>query len=152
MRTIIKCHTLFDITSTGVTNRKPPIDLSDEQQSLWLLNRNRQNNFDTLIQVISLRTQPEDISKTTVCEIDFKTDSKFGFLFENEEPQQSWDFTFSINYSNVYNDGIDELGSLYSDCDGVPMIKVGTEWEKLPSFLDVSPELRNVYFEVISNE
>lgn len=152
MRTIIKCHTLFDITNTGVTNRKPPIDLSEEKRNEWLLNRNRQNNFDTLIQVISLRTQPEDITKTSITEVDFRTDTKFGFLFENEDPQQSWNFTFSINYSNVYNDGIDELGALYSDCDGVPMLKVGTEWDKLPSFLDTSPELRNVYFEVISNE
>lgn len=152
MRTIIKCHTLFDITSTGVTNRKPPIDLSEEKRNEWVLNRNRQNNFDTLIQVISLRTQPEDITKTSITEVDFSTDTKFGFLFENEDPQQSWSFTFSIYYSNVYNDGIDELGALYSDCDGVPMLKVGTEWDKLPSFLDTSPELRNVYFEVISNE
>lgn len=152
MRTIIKCHTLFDITSTGVTNRKPPIDLSEEKRNEWVLNRNRQNNFDTLIQVISLRTQPEDITKTSVTEVDFSTDTKFGFLFENEDPQQTWSFTFSIYYSNVYNDGIDELGALYSDCDGVPMLKIGTEWDKLPSFLDTSPELRNVYFEVISNE
>lgn len=152
MRTIIKCHTLFDITSTGVTNRKPPIDLSEEKRNEWVLNRNRQNNFDTLIQVISLRTQPEDITKTSVTEVDFSTDTKFGFLFENEDPQQSWSFTFSIYYSNVYNDGINELGALYADCDGVPMLKIGSEWDKLPSFLDTSPELRNVYFEVISNE
>lgn len=152
MRTIIKCHTLFDITSTGVTNRKPPIDLSEEKRTEWLLNRNRQNNFDTLIQVISLRTQPEDISKSTTNIVDFKNNSKFGFLFDEEEPQQVWDFTFSINYNNVYDDGINELGALYTDCDNVPMLKVGTEWDKLPAFLDVSPELRNVYFEVISNE
>lgn len=152
MRTIIKCHTLFDISSTGITNRKPPIDLTDTQQYEWMLNRNRQNNFDTLVQVVSLRTQPEDITKSTVGELDFTTANKFGFLFENEEPQKVWSFTFSINYNNVYNDGIDELGALYTDCDGVPMLKVGTEWNKLPNFLDVSPELRNVYFEVISNE
>jgi len=152
MRTIIKCHTLFDITSTGITNRKPPIDLTDEKQYEWMLNRNRQNNFDTLVQVVSLRTQPEDITKSSVRELDFTTANKFGFLFENEEPQKVWSFTFSINYNNVYDDGIDELGALYTDCEGVPMLKVGTEWDKLPSFLDVSPELRNVYFEVISNE
>jgi hypothetical protein len=32
------------------------------------------------------------------------------------------------------------------------MIKVGTEWDKLPSFLDTSPELRNIYFEVINEK
>ena len=152
MRTIIKCSTLFDITNTGVTNRKPPIDLDDSSRDKWILNRNRQNNFDTVIQIISLRTQPEDISSPKIKKIDFSKDSRFGFLFENEEPQSFWEFTFTIYYNNVYNDGINDFGALYSDCDGVPMLKIGTDWEKLPNFLDSSPELRNIYFEVISGE
>ena len=151
MRTIIKCHTLFDVTNTGITNRKPPINIPEDKLLDWQHDRNKQNNFDTLVQVISLRTQPEEISKPIVTEVDF-TDDKFGFLFNDEEPQQSWNFTFTVYYKNVYNDGINELGLLYDDCDGVPMLKIGTEWDKLPNFLDVSPELRNVYFEVISNE
>jgi hypothetical protein len=32
------------------------------------------------------------------------------------------------------------------------MIKIGSEWEKLPNFLDVTPELRNIYFEVLNDE
>jgi hypothetical protein len=32
------------------------------------------------------------------------------------------------------------------------MIKVGTEFEKLPNFLDTTPELKNIYFEVINDE
>jgi hypothetical protein len=31
------------------------------------------------------------------------------------------------------------------------MIQVGNEFNKLPTFLDVTPELRNIYFEVIEN-
>ena len=54
--------------------------------------------------------------------------------------------------SEVFDNGIDELGLLFEDCDGVPMIKQGTEWEKLSTFLDTSPELKNIYFEVLSNE
>lgn len=152
MKTLIKCSTLFDITNTGVSNRKPPMDLEESARDKWILNRNRQNNFDTLIQVISLRTQPEEISFSTKKEVDFKTSNNFGFLFENEDPQPCWEFTFVIYYNNAYNDGIDDFGSLYADCDGVPMLKIGSEWEKLPNFLDTSPELRNIYFEVLSNE
>ena len=61
-------------------------------------------------------------------------------------------FTFTISFNNVYNDGIKELGHLYDDCHGVPMLKTGVEWKKLPLFLDSSPELRNIYFEVLNDE
>jgi hypothetical protein len=84
--------------------------------------------------------------------INFKEFSKFGFLFEGEEDQTMFSFTFSINHKNVFDDGISNLGALYSDCDGVPMIKIGTEWDKLPNFLDTSPELSNIYFEVLEDE
>ncbi len=152
MRTIIRCHTLFDITSTGIGSRKTPINIAPEKANEWEMDRNRQNNFDTIVQVISLRTQPEEITKSTKKEVDFKSEDKFGFLFEQEEKQNSWYFDFTIFYPGVYNDGINELGYLYQDCEGVPMLKVGTEWEKLPNFLDTTPELRNIYFEVLSNE
>lgn len=152
MRTVIRCYTLFDVTNTGILNKRTPINLVSDKTNEWEQNRNRQNNFDTIIQVISLRTQPEDITKPVLKEVDFKNNNSFGFLFEQEENQPVWSFEFSINYAGVYNDGIDELGYLYQDCDGVPMLKVGTEWEKLPNFLDTSPELRNIYFEALTNE
>lgn len=152
MRTIIRCHTLFDVTCTGVLNRKTPVNIEPDKMIDWEHDRNRQTNFDTIIQVISLRTQPEDITKSIKSEIDFASDPKFGFLFDQEDKQYKWSFDFTIYYVGVYNDGINELGALYQDCDGVPMIKIGSEWDKLPNFLDTSPELRNIYFEVISNE
>jgi len=31
------------------------------------------------------------------------------------------------------------------------MVKTGREWNKLPDFLDTSPELKNIYFEVLSD-
>ena len=61
-------------------------------------------------------------------------------------------FNFEIQHASVFSDGITELGALYTDCDGVTMIKCGTEWDKLPAFLDTSLELRNIYFKVISND
>ena len=75
---------------------------------------------------------------------------KFGFLFEQEENEfyPVWNFSFTIQHPKVFDDGISELGALYKDCDGVPMILCQTEWSKLPNFLDGSDELRNVYFKV----
>ena len=145
----IRCYTLFDITQTGVANRHRPAE--EEELVSWLYRRNTQCNFDTVLQAISLRSQPEIINKPEKIKIRFDEFINFGFLFEQQEDEtyNCWSFDFSIQHPSVFNDGITELGALYSDCDTVPMIKCGTEWNKLPSFLDTSPELRNIYFEVV---
>lgn len=149
--TKIRCYTLFDITQTGVTNRRHHAQPTRPLQ--WEKDRNTQCNLDTVVQVISLRSQPENITKPEQGIVIFDETSDFGFLFEQEEKAQLyWYFEFEVNYQGVYDDGINQLGHLYNDCDGVPMIKVGTEWDRLPEFLDSSPELRNIYFEVIPNE
>lgn len=149
----IRCYTLFDITKTGIINRRAPLNGSTEQLATWEQSRNTQCNFDTLIQVISLRSQPENISVPEQEIFMFDETNMFGFLFEQEEGEYTrWYFDFTVNYQGVFDDGVSKLGYLNDDCDSVPMIKIGTEWEKLPSFLDISPELRNVYFEEIDDE
>lgn len=142
----ITCYTLFDITQTGVLNRARPGD--DQELAQWLIKRNTQANFDTILQVISLRSQPEVIKKPIKVEIRFDEFEKFGFLFDQKENEtySCWKFVFEIQHPSVFDDGITELGSLFNDCDNVPMILCGTEWDKLPAFLDVSDELRNIYF------
>jgi hypothetical protein len=150
----LKCYTLFDITKTGNIHRKPPINGTIDQTKRWEKTRNTQTNFDTIIQVISLRSQPEDITDPVqeIILFDGSLDM-FGFLFDNEDTAQSlWSFEFTIPHNKVFDDGVNELGYLYNDCDGVPMIKVGSEWEKLPNFLNTTPELKNIYFEVINDE
>jgi hypothetical protein len=84
-------------------------------------------------------------------EIRFDEFGDFGFLFEQRENEiyNCWSFDFEIQHASVFNDGINELGALYSDCDNVPMIKTDTSWSELPSFLDTSAELRNIYFKVV---
>lgn len=143
---------MFDVTRTGVLNRKAPINLSEEQRLVWEKQRNTQCNYDTILQVVNLRCQPENLSNTTQFTVNFKEFNNFGFLYEDEEDQNCWHFDFTISQKSVFDNGISELGSLYEDCEGVPMIKQGTEWFKLPLFLDSSPELRNIYFEVLANE
>lgn len=144
----VSCYTLFDITQTGIVNRSRP-DPEDDAE-LWLHKRNTQCNFDTIVQAVSLRSQPENISIPTSTKIKFDEFENFGFLLENDEQVICWTFDFDIQHPSVFNDGINEIGSLYSDCDNVPMIKCGTEWNKLPAFLDTSPELRNIYFKVVN--
>lgn len=148
MSYILTCYTLFDITQTGVLNRQRPVD---QDNTDWIYKRNTQSNFDTILQAISLRSQPDVIRNPKKIEIIFEKFTNFGFLYEDESKVNCWSFDFTVHHSSVFNDGINELGALYSDCHNVPMIKCGTEWEKLSSMLDTSDELRNIYFEVIRN-
>ena len=143
------CYTLFDITNTGVLNRaKPPIDADPKQ---WLYKRNTQTNFDTVLQAISLRSQPEIITAPIQVNIRFDEFENFGFLYEQleDETYPMWKFEFEVQHTSVFENGLAELGALYNDCEGIPMLKCGTEWDKLPTFLDTSPELRNIYFTIL---
>jgi len=144
----ISCYTLFDITQTGVLNRTKPNEGQDLAE--WVKKRNTQCNFDTVLQVIALRSQPEIVNFPSKEVIKFNEFEHFGFLFEQIENESypCWKFEFDVQHPSVFDDGVTDLGALYGDCDGVPMILCGTEWDKLPAFLDSSPELRNIYFTV----
>lgn len=137
----IRCYTLFDITKTNVTNRSKP----SEDVTTWLYNRNTQCNFDTILQVISLRSQPEVVKNPEKSNIDKFT--KFGSLYDTIT--YYWVFEFEVQHSSVFDNGINELGALYIDCNNVPMIKCHTEIPNLATFLDTSAELKNIHFEII---
>ena len=147
MGTKIRCSTLFDITKTNITNRRPAADLADSTE--WQRKRNAQVNFDTLIQVISLRAQPEDITTPKVTEVNLAETDKFGFMIRSETPVKVWSFTLYVNYGQVFKDEEGEYGALYADCESVPMINMDSN---LPAFLDISPELKNVHFETYEDE
>ena len=145
----ITCYTLFDITQTNVLNRHRP-DMDNE----FRYKRNTQSNFDTVQQAISLRSQPEIVRIPEKTLIQFDKFTEIGFLFEQEENETypCWSFDFNVQHPSVFYNGVNELGALYNDCDRVPMIKCHTEWDKLPTFLDGSDELRNIYFKVLKND
>ena len=115
-----------------------------------LFRSNTQCNFDTVLQVISLRSQPEVIKlpvKVSMKEEDF---DRFGFLYKPNIDIESycWKFEFEIQHPSVFENGIIPLGALYKDCEKVPMINCKDQIDT-SNFLDVSEELRNIYFEVI---
>jgi hypothetical protein len=149
---IITCYTLFDITVTNVPNRQRP-DIDKDPQE-WYYKRNTQSNFDTIQQVISLRSQPEIIRKPSKTEIRFDKFTDFGFLFEQREDETypCWSFDFTVQHPSVFYDGIHDLGSLYRDCERVPMIKCHTMWDKLDNTLDSSDELRNIFFKTLNHD
>jgi hypothetical protein len=148
----IRCYTLFDITKTGITNRRNTPAPVAEKITLWEMQRNTQCNFDTIIQVLSLRGLPEEITDPVKEEIVLNgEDEKFGFLLTSEAPCTMWSFEFSVMSDQVFANEVSSIGYLFTDCEGVPMIHTNSQLDKLPEFLDTTPELRNIYFEVIEN-
>ena len=146
MSQIITCYTLFDCTKTGVRQRsKIPDNLPADN---YIYKRNTQANLDTILQIISLRSQPELIRDPIKIIKKIKT-TEFGFMYEiNEESCNVWFFDFEVQHASVFNNNVDLFGHLFNDCDKIPMIKCKDEHPDLSNFLDISPELRNIYFEI----
>jgi hypothetical protein len=117
--------------------------------------RGQQSNLETILQIINMRSQPENISQITRQQVDIKNMSnyKFGYTLSDEyhsvDTVNIWTFTFSVEHVDVFNNGIDELGYLLSDCDRVPMITDLLESFKLSNQISISDETRNVYFEIM---
>lgn len=99
MSTRIRCKTIHNVEFTGVNTRRTPnpADGSDARMRT-------QANYETLIQIISLRALPQDITNP---------------VFDGEH----WVFDFTVQ-TGVYQANGSELWHLYEDCVGVPMIPV----------------------------
>lgn len=113
----IICTTSFDISNTGTTGffRAEKLPFSDQtdmnitNQSDWLISRNKQRNFETLLQIASLRTQIE----------------------YNNPPlkvNDLWRFEFSVENLSVYTEK-DELDLLHKDANAVPMLIISENGE-----------------------
>jgi hypothetical protein len=117
--------------------------------------RNQQTNFETILQIVNLRSQPENITDS-VCEIVKTADlqnSKFGGEYLKKTAKQKtvniWSFAFSVEHPSVFDNGLDQLGNLLSDCEQVPMIVNLNESVELPAQLNITDQLRNIYFEIL---
>lgn len=131
----IRCTTLFDITKTNVTTRRQLL----ETQVYPEKQRNQQRNLETILQIISLRTQPENISEPSckMISIDWKS------VYMDSE-QKVWSFTFDVDKESVFRNDSSDLGNLYDDCEGVPMIIDLDESCKLQEILCFD----NIHFEI----
>lgn len=140
------CYTLFNITQTGVMNRSRPQEGDTKD---WVYKRNTQCNFDTLLQVISLRSQPDVIKIPQKVMITNKEYNFFGSKYKNDKVGYCWRFEFEIQHASVFSDEYGDLSALYNDCNNVPMIRCEDQHEVCPNFLNTSSELKNIYFEVL---
>lgn len=138
----IRCLTLFDITRTNISNRRNLLAEPDAEN--LIRQRNQQSNFETLLQVIGLRAQPEDI--TDPQRANLKLDTK---IWGNKSRSSLvWSFSFTVNHATVYSDDTGPLGNLFADCEGVPMIVNLEESQKLEAQLRTSGSEKNIHFEI----
>lgn len=146
----IRCQTLFDITPTGVKNRRPS-DVTGKELSDLVKRQQQQSNYDTVLQVISLRSQPESISQVKKSDI-LLNDSDFGFLYSSNQEDNTisaWSFTFTVQHDSVFQNDDGVLGELFNDCEQVPMITNLLESVKLTPQLNVDTDLKNIHFEIV---
>jgi hypothetical protein len=118
--------TLVDITPTGVTR----------STELNCLLRNQQRNFETVIQVLSLRSQPHIDKWPFVYQMDKRlVKNLFSDLYASKN-QTVWAMYFTTEHPLAYNTSAGELQGLLCDFEQVPVITGLTETAKfmLPIF------------------
>lgn len=119
------CYTLFDCTPTGILNHSKvsQLPLQDRlgqtigTQEDLVKARNQQRNWETLTQLIGLRTQA-----TILLEPKMIIDPALSVLGLNRRSNKIWTFEFSSEFADVYDIQGEPLAALTQDCDGVPLI------------------------------
>lgn len=144
----IRCLTLYDITATGASARRAQATAQDRLRS------QQQSNLDTVLQVISIRSQPELITavrcqERRIHELDFGFAYPDLLLSPDTEHVRVWSFIFSVQHAAVFENTEGKLGALEQDCERVPMITDLEESVRLPASLTCDLDLRNIYFEIV---
>jgi hypothetical protein len=130
--------TLVDITPTGQTSYSPEKEFA----------RNQQRNWETISQIISLRTQPEIIETSdTITNLDLYS---FGINYVGQH--RVWSFMFGVEYRDIYKEGPDIFGLLKSDFKITPITLKLTETAEPPhAIFYTSGPWNNIYFKSLKN-
>jgi len=131
----IYCETVFDITATGVTGRYRATRLPFQDQSgtiieteaHWNRSRNQQRNWESITQVLGLRTQALNLTDPV-------------------HKDQRWHFEFEIEADSVYGPSDQPFELLYADCEGVPMILNLDETAVTTPLLCIHGADQNIWF------
>ena len=128
---------LVDITPTGV------IRGADNE-----VERNQQRNWETVLQCIGLRTQPQNIQEPIQSTFADIAIAEFGDFYQGE--QKIWLWQWSVEREGVYDLADNPLGGLLQDFEQVPVITGLTETAKfmLPIFYPYG-SIKNIYFKQV---
>ncbi len=105
------CITLVDITATGVIRHTNKNEVE----------RNQQRNWETVLQCIGLRAQPQLIESPIIKYLEIDDNSVFGEMFYGTK-QRAWLFTFGVEPEDVFLLDGDPVGQLDKDFSQVPII------------------------------
>lgn len=120
----VRVTTKFNCTNTGTVGHHKTGDLTQ-----WNRARNQQRNFESLTQIVSLYTQPYNLTDVT----------------HNVETN-TWSFEFETEFEGIFRTGTDELGILKSTSVGTPMMTGLEEDNDLNKTL--TPD-ENIWFEIL---
>ena len=135
------CQTLFDITATGVVGHykssgTPFRDRANQaiiDQSSWNRSRNQQRNWETITQILSLRTQLFELTNPIL-----------------DRTGTRWMFEFETDRDGTFGSDSDPVEVLRADSDGVPMLKDLDNHPDIEPFLITSGPRQNIWFALIS--
>lgn len=139
------CHTLFDISNADI-DRSKRLDLTARNER----SKNQQRNWDTIVQVISLRAQPIVLRNPRFIDADLRFYS-FGQQFSGLA--RVWTFEFGIEAKGAFHIGENPVSGLMTDSAMVPMTVGLAETVTLdPACILVDDQLRNTYFQIVNNQ
>lgn len=134
----ILVNTLFNCSATGTTGnfRSSEIPYKDRAGNDirnhldWTHSRNKQRNWETLLQLIGLRCQVNNVEAS-------------------QYDQGTWHFTFEVDTPEIYGAN-DSLDLLRQDCRGVPMVCHLDETPTTAVVLITLGEGQNIWFEMVN--
>jgi len=135
------CQTLFDITATGVTghckqSRMPFHDHAGQlihDTESWNRSRNQQRNWETITQILSLRTQLFALTDPIA-----------------DQTGTRWMFEFETEFDGVYGPDTDPVSVLRTDAEGVPMLRELDNNPDIATVLITEGSRQNIWFAPIS--
>jgi hypothetical protein len=130
-------QTFFDITATGITGHYKPsrVPFRDQSGNLildaesWNRARNQQRNWETLTQILGLRTQ--------LFRLTYPMTDSFN---------RSWMFEFETETDNIYGTNDDLTRVLRSDSEGVPMLLGLNNRPEMQPWLVTQGAEQNIWF------
>ena len=111
------CVTLIDITKTDAVRHYNKS--MSETEAEYNIKRNQQRNYQTMLQVISLRCQPSFATDPIIYKDLDITDAGFGSAFTKETV---WEFTFAVDVEDVFATADSPYGLLLEDMNNIPII------------------------------
>jgi len=133
--------TLVDVTATGVIRSQDPDNAE----------RNQQRNWETLLQCIGLRTQPQNIQEPSTSMFEDIGIAEFGDFYTGS--QKIWTWSWTVEREGVYDLPNDPLGGLLKDLEQVPIVTGLNETARfmLPIFYPYGT-IKNIYIKQVTIE